>query len=84
MTLTLILIPISLQPNIVDHRYLKLKILVDQIIQAWYFKGLHYQICRDKGIRKFKSVTKGRRGGGGGNKLKRGEVARGGAKVESI
>ena len=45
--------PISLQPNVVDHRYFKLLILLDQI----NIKGLPTG-CRDIEIRKFEVVAK--------------------------
>jgi len=37
---------LSLEPNVVDHRYFKLWILLVQIIKVWYFKGLHFQVAQ--------------------------------------
>ena len=33
------LIPLTLQPNVVDLRYFKLWIMLNQIIQVWNIKG---------------------------------------------
>ena len=38
-------IVITLQPNVVDLRYFKLWILLDQIIQVWNIKGLQYLVA---------------------------------------
>ena len=38
------LIPISLQHNVVDLRYFKRWILLDEKIQVWNIKGLHHQV----------------------------------------
>ena len=38
------LIPLSLQPNVVDPRYFKLWIMMDQIIKVWNIKGLRHLV----------------------------------------
>ena len=52
------LIPISLQPNVVDLRYFKLWNILKQIIWVWHIKGLHYQVAKIVRTRKFEFVTK--------------------------
>jgi len=52
------LIPKYFQPNIVDLRYFKLWIMLDQIIQVWNIKGLNLPVAVVKGIRKFGFVAK--------------------------
>ena len=54
-------IPMSLQPNVVDHWYCKLWILLDQIINLSFIRV--YQSftklgCKDIGIRTFEFVAK--------------------------
>ena len=45
-TSTDFLILIYLQPNVVDLRYFKLRILLDQIIWVWNIKYLHHQVIK--------------------------------------
>ena len=40
------LISISLQPNLKDHRYFKLGIMLDQIIKVLNIKGFHRQVAK--------------------------------------
>ena len=40
------LFTISLEPNVVDPRYLKLWILLDQIFWAWNIKGFQHQVLK--------------------------------------
>ena len=40
------LITISLEPNVVDLRYFKLWILLDQIIWVWNIKGLQHRVLK--------------------------------------
>ena len=42
------LIPVSLQPGVVDRRYFKQWVMLDQIIEVWYIKGLHLQVEKRK------------------------------------
>ena len=51
------IIPISLQPIVVDLRYFKIWILLHQIILVWNIKSLQHQFPKI-GIRKFEFVTK--------------------------
>ena len=52
------LIPISLQPNVVDLRYFKLSILLGQKISVWNIKVGKPSGCTDMRIRKFEFVAK--------------------------
>ena len=38
-----------MQPDVEDHRYFKLCILLDQIILLWNTIGLHHQVAKIKG-----------------------------------
>ena len=53
------IIPLSLQPNVVDLRYFKLWIMFDQMIFKFVIiKGLQNQVTKIKGIWKFEFVVK--------------------------
>ena len=45
------LITISLQPNVVDLRYFKLWILLNQIIRVWNIKGLQHRVLKILGFK---------------------------------
>ena len=51
-------IPISWQPNVVDLRYFKLLILLDQIIVSLKYERVKPTGCRDIEVRKFEVVAK--------------------------
>ena len=45
------LIPVSLQPDVEDHRYFKQCILLDQIILLWNIIGQHHQVAKIKELK---------------------------------
>ena len=54
-----VLIPKSLQPNVVDLRYFKLLVLLYQIVNVWKIKGLQDHVAKIYiGIGKLKFVAK--------------------------
>ena len=44
------LILISYEPNVIDLRYFKLWILLDQVILVWNIKGLHHHVAKIWGL----------------------------------
>ena len=52
------LIAMSLQSNVVDLRYFKLRILEDQIILVWNIKSFHYQVAKIKELTNYGLLKK--------------------------
>ena len=52
------LIAMSLQSNVVDLRYFKLRILEDQIIWVWNINSLHYQVAKIKELTNYGLLKK--------------------------